>query len=165
MALALAPTAVAHNQWNATTEFRSSPSQENPSRDHHGNLGVWNYMTGTIAATRDPATYAVMPNFTAEANRQVRRPATSDGFDTPTTWLNTTANAFEMHPSGVRYAITGWKSPLSGSVTISGFFTDADGAAGTASTGSSTGVGKPHVGVVRERRVPAVLDDYDRRGR
>ena len=125
--------------WNLAADFHTSPSQANPDSD-------WYYEEST-SLTRNPATYTQLPDFVSnvasiqgleqwqDASRQDGLPAVgknaTGSSQTPAgTSIIWPAGAIRMHPSPTRLAIAGWRSPVSGSVSIDGSFGDMDSGCG-----------------------------------
>jgi hypothetical protein len=52
--------------WDLAHDLRTSPVQENPNRDWHGNQAVWYFMQGA-SGQQDPSTYTLLPSFTTHA--------------------------------------------------------------------------------------------------
>lgn len=113
----LVQAGLAHNLWNAAAEFSDSA---NPAPDHDTNPGVWSYLEGPISGGQVPSGYVLM----SDAGANVWRSAAPDGFGTPAIQRPTTE--LVVHPAADRYAIVGWKSPITGTVPVSGSVTDVD---------------------------------------
>jgi hypothetical protein len=137
-----APDSMLCNGWNLASDFRRSPNQENPNRDSCGNLDVWHFMQSTDL-NRYPQTYSLLPYFaTSSSGVQGLEKWTGSDFtyDPPPDGLpefviNTTGvnqnvgyeippDVINAHPGIQQLAIAGWRSPISGSVSISGFVND-----------------------------------------
>ena len=122
--------------------MRTSPVQENPNRDSHGNRAVWHFMQGA-GGRRDSRAYGLLPSFTTHAFgipglQQWTAAQLGPGDDTlPAVGINTTdvaqsystlawpAHTVRVHPADDP-VIVGWKSPISGQVRISGLVRDMD---------------------------------------
>jgi len=105
--------------WDAGTEFAKSPDQVDPSRDRYGNT-TWFYLySGTNR--HDPSDYHVLPYFTLiDANAQLWH-STPETFGTPGVWVGGSFGRMSMTPGQPRTgqnAILGWRSPLTGAVTV-----------------------------------------------
>ena len=126
--------------WNLASDFRRSPNQENPNRDSCGTLGVWHFMM-SADLNRDPQTYSLLPYFASSSGGIQGLEKWSgpehlpppDGI--PEFAINTTGvdqyvpyvfppNVIDAHPGITRLAIAGWRSPISGTVRITGFVND-----------------------------------------
>ena len=124
--------------WDLAADFRTSPNQENPSRDSCANPGVWYYMEGP--ENRDPLVYRLLPNYAWDpycAELRGWRDSNSDqiphvsynSLDTPLG-----CNGFQLvpphtvfvNPATGTMAIVGWHSPIDGPVSITGSATDVD---------------------------------------
>ena len=139
---ALTGTPFACATWNLATDFRVSPNQENPNRDLCNNLGVWSFME-SASLTRDPATYTLLPIFTANG---VQGGGSMPGVNfwqgtyldpwgsypflgfnaSGTTYGLWLPNIPNLHPAPTRMAIVGWRSPLNGYVSVTGGLNDTD---------------------------------------
>lgn len=117
------PSADVAQTWDPAADFDIAPSRQNPGPDHYGNPSVWSFLR-TPGAEHNPASYFLLPDF--------RDPLPTFGgkawYDND--YLNlligerAAEGALYMHPwtdGTVRKdAILGWKSPISGEVTIEG---------------------------------------------
>jgi uncharacterized membrane protein len=135
--------------WNLATEFRLSPDQANPNPDNCGNANVWHFMESSSLA-RDPLTYSLLPEFITDGFfipgiqqwQDAFNCSTSCNNKLPTVGINATgafqqpsgiswpAGVVLVHPMPTQLAIVGWRSPINGSISVSGAFTDADGSCG-----------------------------------
>ena len=125
--------------WNFASEFRGVPSPANPAPDSYGNPGVWSYLQGTAHNT---STYALLPTFLGNlcSNGAVDSWTTPSGYPvvdhnrgtTTATCATDThpAGAGWVHPASAGPAIIGWKSPISGTVSVAGSVADDDGVCG-----------------------------------
>ena len=122
--------------WDLAKDFRTAPSQANPSPDRCGNKGVWSYLAGP---SNDPDAYRQLPDF-ATGKFHVQSLETwsgehqsSDEADTlPAVGLNVTPDAVDIynihwpagdvlvHPLPSDAAVVAWRSPITGTVTIFG---------------------------------------------
>lgn len=132
--------------WNLAFDFRTYPHQENPNRDSCGNQNVW-YFFESSSLERTPSNYTLLPNFVADvfgvpgyqewqgSHRWANRP----NVFFPSVGINTTnetktietavhpSKSITVHPWGTKgLIIIGWRSPIDGFVSISGFVNDLD---------------------------------------
>src|SRR5436305_7950983 len=122
--------------WNFTQDFSATA---NPAPDSHGNTGVWSYLQGTA---HNPATYSLLPQPVANQcnNHAVDFWNTASGYPavahnrgtTTATCATATIPAGQgfVHPSSAGPAIIGWKSPITGTVSITGSVVDDDALCG-----------------------------------
>ncbi len=135
-------------QWNLKTDYLNSPNQKNPNPDSCGNQDVWHFMQGTTS-NHDPKTYSLMTQFTTAANRQPfydpaffhwagEEYASTGGFpffgrtSQVNRYFNCSArympaNTIVGHPASTRPLIIGWRSPVTGTVSVTGGTTSLDG--------------------------------------
>lgn len=139
----LTPTPTPLATWDIVQDFRIVPNQENPSRDSYGNPGVWSYLESS-SLVHNPSTYSLLTNFITDAfyiqglqewhGNTVYDPKnilSRVGINTTGTmqqaysisWLTDIINA---HPNTGQMVIVAWKSPVDGSVKISGGVIDLD---------------------------------------
>jgi murein DD-endopeptidase MepM/ murein hydrolase activator NlpD len=127
--------------WNLSSDFRVSPNQANPNPDAHGNADVWYFMQGA-SLVQDPTTYSLLPNFRTNIwEVEGLEEWYGNYFDTtPLVMINATGSTpppsqvkfpwppgvVLLHPSPTQLSVVGWKSPISGTVTLSGAFGDYD---------------------------------------
>jgi hypothetical protein len=132
-------------EWNLAHDFAVSPNQANPNPDGCGNAGVWSFLDSDPAwfPVHDALTYRLLPEFTASAFGQPgleQWHGTVDlgGVDNklPAVGINNTgspqsilgidwpAGAVRVHPALHRFAIVGWKSPVTGNVRVTGGVAD-----------------------------------------
>jgi hypothetical protein len=146
--------------WNLATEFRLFPNQANPNPDNCGNANVWHFMESSTLV-RDAMTYRLLPEFITDAFfisgiQQWQDPfdcSTSCNDKLPAVGVNATgvqqpifawpAGGVRVHPAASRLAVVGWRSPISGSISAVGAFTDihagcGDGAAWFFDKGATT---------------------------
>ncbi len=131
------PTPFACTSWNLAGDFRTSPNQENPSRDLCNNPNVWEYM-GSTGLPRDPQTYSVFPTFAANSSGisglNVWGPSIGPyaAFNASGGILfgNWPANTFHVHPGSAQLAIAAWHSPINGYVSVAGAVSDDDAGGG-----------------------------------
>jgi hypothetical protein len=97
--------------WAQPDDFHAVPGL-NPGPDAHGNTDVWSYLSGTSAHA--PSTYELLPTFSSTRWSDPR-------------FVNLHIYAdrgLVLHPyidaEQTRYIILGWKSPTSGTLTITG---------------------------------------------
>jgi hypothetical protein len=134
--------------WNLNTDYLNSPNQKNPNPDSCGNQDVWHFMQGTTS-NHDPQTYSLMTKFTTAANRQPfydpaffhwageelasaggmpffgRSSGVNRGFGCSARYMP--ANTIVGHPASTRPLIIGWRSPVTGTVSVTGGATSLDG--------------------------------------
>jgi len=135
--------------WSLSTEFRLSPDQANPNPDNCGNANVWSFMESSTLA-RDPMTYSLLPEFIPDGFfisgiqqwQDAFNCSTSCNNKLPTVGINATgtfqdvggiswpAGVVLVHPMPTQLVIVGWRSPINGSISVSGAFTDVDGSCG-----------------------------------
>jgi hypothetical protein len=144
-----APTEAAR-EWRLASDMQTSPSQENPNRDSYGNASVWHFLA-SADLNRDPGTYALLSEFTANFCGSVglqvwHGPGDPCGLDETSCWplvgINATgvvqqpltiswpAGVAYAHPCPNRLALVAWRSPADYRVTISGWVKDIDGVCG-----------------------------------
>jgi len=165
--VAPAATNSAVSSWNLETDMAANPAK-NPAPDSHGTSGVWSFMQSSSLA--QDGNYRLLPSYSAIFDG-------IGGFDT---WFGTVsscsalpeigvnvsgssqsactftvpASTVFVHPANPQMAVVGWKSPITGTVQISGGVTSLDGgsqgitwyvdegtttlASGTNSAGAST---------------------------
>ncbi len=131
-----AVSTAAGTTWDLANDFRTAPSQANPSPDRCGNKGVWSYLAGP---SNDPAGYRHLSDFTTRKFHVEGLETWSgehqsiDEADTlPAVGLNATTNAVDLHnihwpagdvlvhPLSSHAVVVAWRSPMTGNVTISG---------------------------------------------
>jgi hypothetical protein len=110
--------------WDPAADWRSPPSQENPSADSYGNSGVWSYMRSQDAR-HEPVRYYLLPGFrVVDSNAQEW---SERDYVNLFVARSESQGAIAMHPwsSGPevtdrRNAILAWRSPITGSLTLRG---------------------------------------------
>jgi len=118
------PSAGMSQTWDPAADFDIATPHQNPGPDQYGNSAVWSFLR-TPGAEHDPASYFLLPDF-ADPLLTFGGEAWYD-----TDYLNlligeraAAGEALYLHPwtdGTVRKdAILGWKSPISGEVTIEG---------------------------------------------
>jgi hypothetical protein len=134
-------------EWNLAADFRASPEHENPNRDACGVLGVWHFL-GSDPLTypaRDPAGYALLPLHDADMfgtpGLESWQGTDGQGSGLPNLpWIGINATGTDqgvvgiewpeagaaVHPLWDRYAVVGWRSPWTGTVTVRGAVRDLD---------------------------------------
>jgi len=139
------------NIWNLESDFQVFPNQENPNRDSCGNSNVWYFMHSS-SLNRDPQTYSLLPNFKPDRfsiwGLQMWAGTIPDEVPPITEMLphigiNTTGstqypvggvtwlpNTIHVHPHFTELIIVGWRSPYTGSVSITGSVVDEYGNGG-----------------------------------
>jgi len=104
--------------WDPSTDFLNAPDQQNPTPDQYGNGGVWSYLRSRTNE-HDPANYQLLPNFDPARDAWYER-------DLVNTLVSQDGYAMALHgwsdgnPANNHFAILGWTSPVTGSVTILG---------------------------------------------
>ena len=125
------------------THTEATRTNINPFSDSYGNTDVWHLMAASGLA-RNPSTYALI-----DVYRRDQCVAGLDYWGAPLgqpfggdLGINTTADPINCatqvipehkplaHPDLDNVVLYGWKSPITGTVTISGEISDADGACG-----------------------------------
>jgi hypothetical protein len=108
--------------WDPVADFRPSPGQVNPNPDSYGRDGVWSYLA-SADFDHDPDRYSLLPHYSIlDGGRQQ--------WDSPE-FVNLLVahlsgdrklllHAYGGNGSGARSAILGWRSPISGHVTVQG---------------------------------------------
>jgi hypothetical protein len=105
--------------WNLADDFRVAPSQQNPNPDGAGNPAVWHFASVSLA--RDPATYALYRDYTVFSDNFEGWNA--DGPDVlPLVSLIRSLRVMSLHPGTDRLTVVGWRSPVTGVVTVRGGF-------------------------------------------
>jgi hypothetical protein len=133
-------------QWNLAADFRAAPNQANPNPDGCGNT-VWYFLESSPATfpAHLPASYTLLPEFTTdfffipgleqwegtEISANVRNKL-------PMVALNTTGrtqmvggiiwppDVIMVHPWKDKLVVVGWKSPITGTVSVAAAFRDLD---------------------------------------
>jgi hypothetical protein len=139
------PTVQGSCTWNLTQEFRITPNEENPNRDSCGNNGVWHFLQST-STVRNPETYYPMTIFfnglgvVPGVYAWVGDTPTGNTVNQPLVGINTTSqtqspggggvnwlpNTIAAHPGPNNLAVVGWRSPIAGTVSITGGVVDRD---------------------------------------
>jgi hypothetical protein len=105
--------------WNAGTEFEKSPNNANPSRDRYGNT-TWFYLySGT--PKHDPADYHLLPFYTVFDVGTEQWHSIAETYGLSGVWVGGAWGHIAMRPGTPatdQNAILGWRSPLSGTVTL-----------------------------------------------
>ena len=122
--------------WDLAKDFRTPPSQANPSTDRFGNKAVWSYRAGPENA---PADYRLLGDFSS-AKFHVNGlqtwwgeyESTDEADRLPSVGLNTTARAVDVfdihwpaghilvHPLTDEAVVVAWRSPITGNITVRG---------------------------------------------
>ncbi len=142
-------------EWNLAHDFSVVPNQANPNPDGCGNVDVWSFLESDSATfpAHDPSTYTLVTEFIPDAfdiagleQWQSENGSGGDKNKVPTLGINHTgvlqspfgiqwpAGVIRAHPGFDRFVIVGWKSPITGTVTVSGGVEDVQ-------FGASDGVG------------------------
>lgn len=132
-------------EWNLARDFRPAPNQVNPNPDQYGDADVWQFLKSSSLA-HDPSTYSPLGGFTAAVANIGGLNMYYNPDDTtwalPSLGLNTTSSTLRdgtatwpahtilMHPGNGELAVAAWRSPISGSVSISGGAQDIDAMCG-----------------------------------
>lgn len=128
--------------WNLAADFRTfDDDEENPNRDSCNNLGVWQFMVGS-SLTRDPVNYSLAQHFTPNllgysdwnawtGNSDLLWPFVSYNASSITHAGLILPDTIHMHPKYNQLVIAGWKSPVSGYVSVTGEVVDVDPSCGT----------------------------------
>jgi hypothetical protein len=133
--------------WDLATDFAAHPTV-NPAPDRYGNSGVWSFMQSSSLA-RD-GNYTLLPNFSASY----------DGVSGFNTWYGSVSSCSTLpeiginlsgggasactftvpaskvfvHPANPEMAVVRWKSPISGTVQITGGVASLDSSCGDGTT-------------------------------
>ena len=150
----LSPTVAQSNSpkvWDLASDLRRS-FKTNPSADSFGNNKCWHFMQSPTLA-HNPATYIPLPTYKAAASNVqgllVWQGNAVQGDprnipELPLVGINTTGSLQNvtssqvswpdgevlMHPSKSQFAIVGWRSPVDGTITITGGVTGLDAHSG-----------------------------------
>lgn len=155
---ATAQTAVV---WDVSSDFAVAPDQANPNPDSYGHRGVWRFLDAGL--DHDPSGYALLTEFITnrfggEGLQGWQGDLVSGGEldKLPHVSINSTSeNAVStvgvdwppgtvlVHPTADRAVAVGWRSPITGRVSISGSLVDrgvgcGDGVAWWIDRGDST---------------------------
>jgi hypothetical protein len=117
--LTASPFAVV-GSWDAATDFRFAPQQENPGHDRYGNT-TWFYLYSS-ARLHDPTLYKPLPEFHVidANNQQWSLGVYPDGSVViPLVGANPNQHLMVFHPDLDRFAVLGWRSPYTGPVSVS----------------------------------------------
>jgi hypothetical protein len=128
--------------WNLARDFRVAPDQVNPNPDSLGNATVW-YFLQSASLAHDPASYSLLGQFIANRfdipgleswqspdgeNPTDRLPHVSLNArpDNPFPFgaIDWPAGTALVHPLPDRMAVVGWRSPITGTVQVSGSVID-----------------------------------------
>ena len=139
--LGLPPASAPCPAWNLAADFRVSPDHENPNRDSCGNREVWHFLESDPSTfpAHIPVTYPLLPEFITDRffivgleSWQGTVGLTSIKDKLPSVGINNTgatqkfsggvwpAGLVMAHPLPDKFAVVGWRSPISGIVTIAG---------------------------------------------
>ncbi|MHB8682168.1 MAG: Ig-like domain-containing protein [Acidimicrobiales bacterium] len=148
-------TVVIYQTWSLTQDLLANLGTATPADpwpDSYGNPGVWAAMSSTTL-TRDPSTYSDLPDyFSGVCGATGYDGWGSDAADAPP-WAtgNTTASTIDgrsgysgcgpqevlpaqsafVHPGSASNVLFAWRSPVTGTIAISGRFAKADCGGGT----------------------------------
>lgn len=127
--------------WNLPADLRTYPLNENPNRDSCGNADVWYFLESEIHPflDHDPATYSLLQEFITDAfyveglqqwQGEVVSLYIKDKL--PAIGINSTHSTTDIagypwkpgdiriHPGWNQFAIVGWRSPITGTVEVTG---------------------------------------------
>jgi len=138
-------TSLSPGTWNLASDFAASPAT-NPAPDANGNSGVWSFMQSTSLA--HDGNYGLLPTYhpgdfgisgydawsgTVDNNpcgwpNQLPEVAINTTAQTisPCGGITVAAHGLSVHPAGTQMAVVGWRSPITGVVTVSGGVHDND---------------------------------------
>jgi hypothetical protein len=103
--------------WDAAADFPRAPRPENPGHDRYGNT-TWFYLY-SATKVHDPTQYLPLPEFHAfDSNNQAwNRGLTPEGFNVlPLVGVASAEMVF--HPDRDSFAVLGWRSPYTGTVSL-----------------------------------------------
>lgn len=141
------PARAAIKTWSLASDFAVAPNQANPSPDGYGNPSVWSFRQSASPA-HVPAEYALLANFVPELvgvaglqswqgtevlDPSANLPQVNFNSLTTTVFPNGLAipgRTIDVHPFGTRLAVVAWRSPIAGTVAVSGGVVDRDGSCG-----------------------------------
>lgn len=115
--------------WNVSRDFRIAPDNENPSRDRHGNVGVWHYLERPAGQTHSSSQDSSLSTFLVVADTNRWQSPLRDAFHLVGRGTATCDPLF-MHPFIEAHAVVGWRSPATTTVSVTGAFRDADATCG-----------------------------------
>lgn len=103
--------------WDPWADFLTAPNQANPSPDRYGNPGVWHYLAGP-SLDHDPTGYIPMPNYVVDS-------PTYEKWTYPHDQYHLIAHVrspdeLQMHTGEGWLSVLGWRSPMTGAVTVEG---------------------------------------------
>jgi hypothetical protein len=102
--------------WDAAVDFERAPRPANPGRDRYGNT-VWSYRYSSQGRSHDPATYELLPSFTAGPGHQIWLVEP----DSRSASVGITTSEMILHPAPSHLghnAILAWRSPLAATVRL-----------------------------------------------
>jgi hypothetical protein len=123
VALIIVPSAPAHVNpvWSFGTEFRVSPDNENPNRDHHGIAGVWHYQYSSGSVPGTPMTaYQLAPGGQSWKDPSRPYPTVSKADPGNPAGLGFVQTGDPNTAPGTDYAIVGWEAKSVLTVRVSG---------------------------------------------
>jgi hypothetical protein len=127
-------------RWDVARDFRIAPNQVNPSPDRWGNTAAWSYLYSPTGE-QDPAAYKLLPNFgTDKFDVQGLESwwgtnVSNNDDDLPAVGINATGHEVStpaapsvhwpagevlVHPWRGQPVVIGWRSPVVGSVFVTG---------------------------------------------
>lgn len=113
--------------WDFAADFKASPNQANPTGDSYGNTDVWAYLRGTPQAVASYASQTFQTGCASGGVDDWAGPgglpsiAKNTGSATNCAGIPVAAGQAFVHPQfGDTAAIIRWKSPVTGSVTVTG---------------------------------------------
>jgi hypothetical protein len=134
-------------EWNLASDFRPFPADANPNPDACGDKSVWHFF-GSPSLTRDPQTYYLLSYFATNTKNAVGLQAWEGPNGENTLPPNTTLPLVGMNVGNVAdpnwlpgrvvvhtwqntgLVIIGWRSPITGVVSITSTLRDADSGGG-----------------------------------
>jgi hypothetical protein len=102
--------------WDAAADFERAPRPANPGRDRYGNT-VWSYRYSSQGRAHDPATYELLPIFTAGPGHQIWLVEP----DSRSASVGITSSEMILHPAPSHLghnAVLAWRSPLAATVRL-----------------------------------------------
>lgn len=117
--------------WDLARDFLLYPDQANPNPDGAGNANVWWFFYNRTGLERDPLAYELLPNYTVvDPNREQWDvgDASNAAIPFPEIGLITGLDSMIVHPEISQLVVTGWRSPVEGTLMIRGEFRHVGGA-------------------------------------
>jgi len=134
------------SEWNLAADFRTAPNQANPNPDGCGNI-AWYFLESAPATfpAHLPASYALLPEFRTDfffirglEEWQGTEISANVSNKLPMVALNTTGrtqviggiiwppDVVMVHPWKDKLVVVGWKSPMTGTVSVAATLRDLD---------------------------------------